>query len=92
MYQYEFGSPSNLFVLLVSKLKGKTKGTISNSYCVDIPLRYESWNQKKRTSTSIVDDVFKDTRGVLAIFKDSVFVAKMRDGVSETGQNFCLSW
>lgn len=45
--QYEFGSPSSLFILLVSKLKGKTKGTISNSYCVDILLRHETRIRRK---------------------------------------------
>lgn len=53
-------------ILLVSKLKEKTNGTISKSYCTDILLRRESWDYKTRTSTSIVDDVFMGTINVLS--------------------------
>lgn len=86
--QYEFVSPLSFFCC--QQAKREDKGHDSRSYCMDILLRHESWNQNSRTSTSVVDYVFKSTISVLAAFKDSVFVPKMGDGVSETGQKFLL--
>lgn len=36
--------PLSLFILLVSKLKEKRKGSISKWHCTDVLLRHESWN------------------------------------------------
>ena len=77
--------PLSLFVLLVSKLKEKRKGSISKWHRAEILLRHGSWNYRIGTSTTVIDDVFKCTRSRLATLKDSVFVAKIRDGVSKSG-------